>query len=314
MSKKELPTKRHRDSVSTGDYIFNRKYEPLLYLIPFAIGLIVFTIYPIINVVIMSFKEGYRLSGAYNGIGLGNYTTVIGNKYFQSAIKNTFIYVFTVVPIATVLSVLFANLLNQKIKGIGIFHTAYFLPMVTSAIAVGISWRFMFNKRTGVINWLLGLIGIGPIDWLGAVAGQAPYNMLTVIIFGIWNMMPFTIILLLSGLQNIDPMYYTAAKVDGASSSQIFRRITVPLLAPTIFLTLVVNMISAFKVYNDVIPFWGGKAGALGTNLYTIVYWIKETFYQKLRLGQAAAASIVLFVIILIFTMIQRFIQRKFDY
>jgi len=304
--------KKNRDT--SGNYIFNGKYEPLIYLVPFIAGLLVFTIYPIINVVIMSFKEGYRLSGAFNGWGLGNYATVISNKYFQSAIKNTFIYVFTVVPIATVLSVLFATLLNQKIKGISIFHTAYFLPMVTSAIAVGISWRFMFNKRTGIINWLLGLIGVAPIDWLGASGGNAPYNMLTVIIFGIWNMMPFTIILLLSGLQNIDPMYYTAAKVDGASSSQIFRRITVPLLAPTIFLTLIVNMISAFKVYNDVIPFWAGKAGALSTNLYTIVYWIKETFYAKLRLGHAAAASIVLFLIILVFTMIQRIIQNKFNY
>ena len=313
MSQK-IEKKKHRESISTGNYIFNRPLEPLIYLIPFMIGLLIFTIYPIINVVIMSFKEGYRLSGAYNGLGLANYQTVIGNKYFQSAIKNTFIYVFSVVPIATILSVLIANLLNQKIKGISIFHTVYFLPMVTSAIAVGISWRFMFNKRTGIINWLLGLIGIQPLDWLGAIAGQAPYNMLTVIIFGIWNMMPFTIILLLSGLQNIDPMYYTAAKVDGANSNQIFRRITVPLLAPTIFLTLIVNMISAFKVYNDVIPFWGGKAGALGTNLYTIVYWIKETFYSKLRLGQAAAASIVLFLIILVFTIIQRLIQKKFDY
>ena len=302
--------KRREDS----GYIFNRKYEPLIYLLPFAIGLLIFTIYPIINVVIMSFKNGYRLSGSYNGIGIENYTYVLTNKYFLSAIKNTFIYVFTVVPIATILSILIANLLNQKIKGISFFHTAYFLPMVTSAIAVGISWRYMFNKKFGVINWLLGLIGIGPIDFLGATAGVAPYNMLTVIIFGIWNMMPFTIILLLSGLQNIDPMYYTAAKVDGASSSTIFRRITVPLLAPTIFLTVVVNMISAFKVYNDVIPFWAGKAGALGTNLYTMVYWIKETFYSKLRLGQAAAASNVLFIIILFFTMIQKYIQKKTDY
>ncbi|MBR2067483.1 MAG: sugar ABC transporter permease [Solobacterium sp.] len=297
-----------------GNYIFNRKYEPLIYLLPFAIGLLVFTIYPIINVVIMSFKNGYRLSGAYDGIGIENYKFVLTNKYFLSSIKNTFIYVFTVVPIATILSILFANLLNQKIKGIGLFQTAYFLPMVTSAIAVGISWRYIFNQRFGILNFLLELVGIGPIDFLGATAGQAPYNMLTVIIFGIWNMMPFTIILLLSGLQNIDPMYYTAAKVDGASSSKIFTRITVPLLAPTIFLTLIVNMISSFKVYNDIMPFWAGKAGALSTNLYTMVYWIKETFYSKLRLGQAAAASIILFLIILLFTMIQKFVQKKTDY
>ena len=295
-------------------YIFNRKFEPLIYLIPFAIGLIIFTIYPIVNVVLMSLKEGYRLSGNYNGWGIGNYTYVLNNKDFLSSIKNTFIYVFTVVPIATIISILIANLLNQKIKGIAIFQTAYFLPMVTSSIAVGVSWRYIFNPTFGVLNWLLGNFGVGPIDWLGGVAGKAPWNIFVIIIFGIWNMMPFTIILLLSGLQNIDPLYYTAAKVDGASSWTIFKRITAPLLMPTIFLTMIVNMISAFKVYNEIIPFWGGKPGALGNNLYTMVFWIKETFYSKLRLGHAAAASIVLFVIIFIFTMIQRWIQRKFDY
>ena len=299
---------------TSGNYIFNSKTEPLLYLIPFAIGLLIFTVYPIVNVVIMSFKEGYRLSGSYSGWGIGNYVQVLTNENFLSSIKNTFIYVFTVVPIATILSIIIATLLNQKIKGMAIFQTAYFLPMVTSSIAVGISWRYMFNYQYGIINWLLGLINIGPIDWLGATGGVAPWNIFVIIIFGIWNMMPFTIILLLSGLQNIDPMYYTAAKVDGANSWKIFRRITVPLLAPTIFLTMIVNMISAFKVYNEVIPFWSGKAGALSNNLYTMVYWIKETFYSKLRLGYAASASIVLFLIILVFTMIQKFVQKKTDY
>ena len=306
--------KKHRDDVNAGNYIFNKRGEPLIYLVPFAIGLLIFTVYPIINVVIMSFKEGYRLSGNFNGWGVGNYTYVLTNADFLSSIKNTFIYVFTVVPIATILSIIVANLLNQKIKGMAIFQTAYFLPMVTSSIAVGISWRYMFNTQFGVINWLLGHFGIGPIDWLGATAGRAPWNIFVIIIFGIWNLMPFTIILLLSGLQNIDPMYYTAAKVDGANTWKVFRRITVPLLAPTIFLTMIVNMISAFKVYNELIPFWSGKAGVLSNNLYTMVYWIKEAFYSKQRLGVAASASIILFLIILVFTLIQRVIRSKTDY
>lgn len=293
--------------------IFNRPFEPLIYLIPFAVGLVIFTLYPVINVVIMSLKNGYRLSGVYEGWGVANYTKVLTDKNFATAIKNTFIYVFTVVPIATVLSVLIANLLNKKIKGIAIFHTAYFLPLVTSSIAVGLVFKYMFNYKIGVINFVLGLFGVEPIDWLGAIAGTGPYNLPTVIIFGIWNMMPFTIILLLSGLQNIDPLYYTAAEVDGANSSTIFRRITVPLLMPTIFLTMIVNMISAFKVYSEVIPFWRGEAGVTGRNLYTMVFYIKEMFYANKRLGVASAASIVLFCIIFVFTMIQRFVQNKFD-
>ncbi|MBQ2509573.1 MAG: sugar ABC transporter permease [Erysipelotrichaceae bacterium] len=293
--------------------VFNTPYEPLIYLIPFAIGLVIFTLYPVINVIIMSFKEGYRLSGVYEGWGIANYTKVLGDRNFMTAIKNSFIYVFTVVPISTVLSVIIANFLNKKIKGIAIFHTAYFLPLVTSSIAVGLVFKYMFNYRIGVVNFILGLFGVKPIDWLGAIAGKGPYNLPTVILFGIWNMMPFTIILLLSGLQNIDPLYYTAAEIDGATSMTIFKRITVPLLMPTIFLTMIVNMISAFKVYSEVIPFWRGEAGVTGRNLYTMVYYIKEMFYANKRLGVASAASIVLFLIIFVFTMIQRYVQKRFD-
>ena len=148
--------------------IFNRKWEPMIYLLPFAVGLLIFTVYPIINVVIMSFKEGYRLSGAFNGWGLANYIKVLNDPLFKNAIKTTFTYVFTVVPIATILSIIVAVLLNQKIKGIALFQTAYFLPMVTSAIAVGLVWKYMFNTDIGVINWILGLFGIDPINWLGA--------------------------------------------------------------------------------------------------------------------------------------------------
>lgn len=313
MAKKDVPVKKHRESISVGDNIFNTKYEPLLYLIPFAIGLVIFTLYPVVNVIIMSFKNGYRLSGLFNGWGIENYTKVLNDKNFISSIKNTFIYVFTVVPITTVLSVVIANFLNKKIKGIAIFHTAYFLPLVTSSIAVGLVFKYMFNYKIGIINFLLRLVGLRGIDWLGAIAGKGPYNLPAVIIFGIWNMAPFTIILLLSGLQNIDPLYYTAAEVDGASSGTIFRKITVPLLLPTIFLTMIVNMISAFKVYSEVIPFWRGDAGVTGRNLYTMVYYIKELFYANKQLGFASAASIVLFLIIFVFTMIQRFIQNKFN-
>ncbi len=293
---------------------FNRPWEPYVYLLPFVIGLVIFTIYPIFNVVFMAFKEGYKLSGAFDGWGLGNFTKIFGDRYFLSAFSNTFKYVFVVVPSATVISILVANLLNQKIKGIAIFQTAFFLPMVTSAIAVGLVWKYMFNNEIGVINYLLQAIGLNPINWLGATAGVAKYNLWAVCIFGIWNLIPFTTILLLSGLQNIDPLYYTAARVDGASSTKMFFRITLPLLSPTIFLTMIVNMISAFKVYNEIIPFWNGSAGVTGTNLYTFVYYIKEQFQMYGRYGIAAAASIVLFAIIFVFTMLQRYIQNKFKY
>lgn len=284
------------------------KIEPIFYLAPFAFGVILFTIYPIINVLLMSFKENYNImNDTFSGWGLGNYLYVIKDAYFIQAYKNTFMYVFVVIPISTCLSVVIATLLNQKIKFSGVFQTAYFLPMVTSTVAIGFAWRFMFNYRTGIINYFLSFLGIEAINWL-----QVPtYNFPALCIYGIWAILPFTIILLLSGLQNIDPMYYTAAKVDGAGPIKSFFRITLPLLAPTIFLVLIVNTISTFKVYNELFPLFQGPG--IASNLFTVVYYIYYQFRIKMpaKYGYAAAAAVLLFITIFIFTMIQRFIEKK---
>ncbi len=294
----------------SGSGIFNTKWEPFIYLAPFLIGILIFTLYPVINIVLISFKEGYRqMTGAYESIGLGNYIHIFQDPYFINSIKNTAMYVVFVVPIATALSLFFANLLNQKIKGIAIFQTAFFLPMVTSVTAIGLVWKLMFNHRFGVINAILGIFGIEQINWLLDV----DMNIWTLIIYGIWNMMPFTIILLLSGLQNIDPLYYTAAKVDGAGSRKIFFRITVPLLAPTIGLTCIINMISASKVFGELFPLFSGRPGT-AYNLFTMVYYIYYEFNVARHLGYAAAASIILFIIVFVFTMIQLYVQRRWRY
>lgn len=286
----------------------SKKIEPYLYLAPFAIGVLVFTLYPIINVVLLSFKENYNfITKDFANWGIGNYLYVLKDPYFLQAYKNTFMYVFVVIPISTCLSVVIATLLNQKIKFSGVFQTAYFLPMVTSTIAIGFAWRFMFNYKSGVINYLLSFLGVEAINWL-----QVPsYNFPALCIYGIWAILPFTIILLLSGLQNIDPMYYTAAKVDGAGPIKSFFRITLPLLAPTIFLVLCVNTISTFKVYNELFPLFQGAG--IANNLFTVVYYIYYQFRVKspARYGYAAAAAVLLFITVFIFTMIQRWVEAK---
>lgn len=281
--------------------------EAMLYLLPFFIGVVVFTLYPTFFVFTTAFKEGYKyLTGAFDSIGFANFKYVLGDPYFEMALKNTSIYVLTVVPISLALSIIIATLLNQKIKGIAIFQTAYFLPMVTSVTAVGMAWKYMFHQNYGVINYFLGLFGVSPINWLG----DPSKNIYALIIFGIWNIMPFTIILLLSGLQNIDPQYYTAAKVDGAKTVRIFFRITIPLLAPTIGLLMIINMISTFKVYNEIFPFFSGNPG-IANNLYTVVYYIYKAFYVDWKFGRACAAAVILFLIIFVLTRIQLFIQKK---
>lgn len=291
--------------------LFLRNLKPLLYLFPFLTGVAVFSLYPIVNVVIMSFKENYKyLTGKFSGYGFANYAYVLRSRDFQNAIQVTFKYVLIAIPVSMCLSIVIANLLNKKIKCRALFQTAYFLPMVTSVTAVGLTWKYMFNYKFGVINWLLNLFGIQSVNWLQNPAS----NFWALAIYGIWSMMPFTIILLLAGLQNIDPMFYTAARVDGAKGLRIFFRITLPLLSPTIFLVLIINSISAFKVFNELFPLFSGPG--VGKNLYTMVYYIYEQFRGRTppKYGYAAAAAVILFLIIFVFTMIQQWIQKKWKY
>ena len=302
MKKQKQPV--DRDLV---DRSFFARVEPFLYLLPFLIGIAVFTLYPVINVVLMSFKEGYSyLSRGFDQWGLANYQTVLSDPKFSQAIGNTLKYVILVVPISTCIAVVVAYLLNQKLRFSAVFQTAYFLPMVTSVTAVGLVWKWMFNYDYGLINYALSLFGVSPVNWLN----DPHYNLAALIIYGIWSMLPFTIILLLSGFQNINPQYYTAARIDGASSGRIFRRITVPLLAPTLGLTMIVNVISASKVFSELFPLFNGNPGS-AYSLYTVVYYLFDMFYKQWQLGPAAASAAVLFVIVLIFTMLQLFIQRK---
>lgn len=282
------------------------KIEPFLYLLPFIIGILIFTLYPVINVFLLSFKDDYNyLRNSFSGWNLENYKTVLTDPKFIQSIINTTLYVLFVVPISTALAIIIANFLNQKIKGNAIFQTAYFMPMVTSITAVGLIWRLMYNKQYGIINFILSKFGIEKIGWVV----DSQWSLVALIIFGIWNIMPFTIILLISGLQNINEVYYTAAKVDGAKPTKIFFRITVPMLSPTIFLVCIVNTISSFKVFSELYPLFNGKPGPY-YNLYTVVYYIRYAMMEKREYGYAAAAAVILFFCVMIFTFIQLAIKR----
>ena len=300
MKKKKQPAEQE-----LGERSFFTRIEPFLYLLPFFLGIAVFTLYPVVNVVLMSFKEGYsHLTRNFTQWGMDNYQAVLRDPKFAQAIGNTVKYVVCVVPISTCIAVVVAYLLNQKLRFSALFQTAYFLPMVTSITAVGLAWKLMYNKNFGIINYILSFFGIDKIPWLENAAWSIP----ALVIFGVWNILPFTIILLLSGLQNIDPQYYTAARVDGSSGVRIFLRITVPLLAPTIFLVCIVNTISCFKVFSELYPLFNGKPGPFN-NLYTVVYYIRYAMMENRKYGVAAAAAIVLFGFIFVFTMIQRVVQ-----
>jgi multiple sugar transport system permease protein len=283
------------------------KIEPWLYLSPFLIFIIVFTLYPVINVFTISFKENYSyLRGTFKAFNFENYKYVLTDDKFTSGLKNTALYVLFVVPVSTAIALFFANLLNKKVRGSAIFQTAFFLPMVTSVTAVGLIWRLMYNQQYGIINWVLTKFGIEKIGWVT----ESRWSLLALIIFGTWNILPFTIIILLSGMQNINELYYTVARVDGAKPMRIFFRITVPLLSPTIFLVCIVNTISCFKVFSELYPLFYGKPGPY-YNLYTVVYYIRYAMMEKRKYGYAAAAAVILFLCIFLVTLLELYLKKR---
>lgn len=281
-----------------------------LYLLPFLLSIVIFTIYPVLNVILTSFKENYNaLTGAFDSIGFSNYEKVVTDLYFHNAMKNTIVYVLWVVPVSTVLAIFFANLLNKKLRFTGLFQTAYFLPLVTCSTAVGLAWKWMYNADYGVINYILSLFGISSVGWLTDVK----WGMAALVIYGIWSILPFTIIIILSGLQNIDEKLSIAARVDGAGPKRIFFRITLPLLAPTVGLVVTVNMISTFKVFTELFPLFNGEPGVAHT-LYTVVYYIYQMFYSKWKMDKACAAAVILLLVMVLFNVAQSLIQKKQKY
>ncbi len=286
------------------------RLEPILFLLPFAIGLLIFTVYPFVNVLLLSLRENYQfMTGLHDGIGLGNFRFIFGHRDFVAGLRNTSLYVLGVVPISTALALYFAVMLNSNVKLRGLFQTAFFMPMVTSIAAVGLVWRWLYHADYGLFNYLLSLVGISPIRWLN----HPDHALTALIIYGIWSILPFTIIIILSGLQNVNPQYAIAARVDGAKSWLIFRRVTLPLLAPTIGLVLIVNVITTSRVFSELFPLFSGAPGP-ARSLYTVVFYIYDMFYVRWRLGPAAAAAVILFLIVFAFTMLQMFIQRRWKH
>ena len=199
-------------------------------------------------------------------------------------------------------------MLNQKLRLSSLFQTSYFLPMVTSVTAVGLVWRWIFNREFGVLNALLGLFGVEKINWLQ----QASHSMTVLVVFGIWSALPFTIILLLSGLQNIDDTFYTVAKVDGARQMRIFRRITLPLLSPTIFFLLIVSVIKSFQAFNS---FYALTHGVGMPGVQNLILYLYVQFYEYGYWGYGAAIATLLMVAIVLLTLIQwRLLGEKVHY
>jgi multiple sugar transport system permease protein len=279
----------------------------IFYLAPAFLIIGLFQIYPIIQSFTMSFYTDFDyLSGEVYARGLDNFYYVLGDPDFHLALKNTSTFVLFSVPLSMVASLFIAVLLNSSIKLRGFFRSVYFLPFVTSSVAVSMVWRWIFSKNYGLINQILSELGFTKISWLN----DPEKTIFILVILSIWRGLGYKVILFLAGLQAIDEKYYEAAKIDGANSFKLFSKITLPLLKPTLFFVLITSVISSFKIFDEVFVMYDKKTGPLKSGL-TIVYYIFDKFYNQWQFSIAAAATFILFVIILAFTIVQLKIGSK---
>ncbi len=290
----------------------NNNKKAWLYLLPAILFLGVFMIYPLIDVFVYSFEQGYNsASQTFSGTGLYNYSYVLHDPYFISALKNTFILVVITVPLSTVISLLISVGLSSIKKLRDLFQTIYFLPYVTNTLAVGLVFMILFKKTPytdGLANLFLSIFGAGPVDFI-----DGPYaaKMFVLCLYTIWVVMPFKILILTSALSSVNRDYYNAARVDGTSKFRIFTKITLPMISPMIFYLVITGFIGAFKAYSDAVALFGTNLNAAEMN--TIVGYIYDMLYGDSGgyPSYASAAAIILFAIVLTVTVINLYVSKK---
>ncbi len=324
-------------------------WKAWLYLAPAIVLLLIFTVWPIINTVRIAFLEGYQpmeaIKGVQYNIGIGNFSDVIAYPKFLDVLKNTLLLTVLTVPISCFLALIIAVFLNSIVKFSKLFQTIYFLPYVTNSIAIGMVFSMMFNivghssvnvaeytgsltiynqfvndagqtmgytaQSWGYINSMLIALGLNPINWINAGSSYTA-NMAVMVIYIVWNALPFKILILLGGLQSVNKQYYDAAKIDGASRGRVFWRITVPLLSPMIAYVVITGFIGGFKEYSSIVGVFGdtmGPAGSAG-KLNTMVGFIYDAMSGN-RYGRASAAALILFAIIMAVTLVNLYVSKK---
>ena len=294
------------------DNSFSGGGKAWLYLLPAFLFLGGFMIYPLIDVFIYSFEEGYNFASQTSfGTGGYNYSYVLHDPYFLQAVKNTFLLVLITVPVSTGLALLISVALSSVKPLRDLFQTIYFLPYVTNTLAVGLVFMVLFKKTAysdGLVNLLIHWFGGSSVDFI-----DGPYwaKMTVLCLYTIWVVMPFKILILTSALASVNQNYYRAAQVDGTSKLRIFTRITLPMISPMLFYLVITGFIGAFKAYSDAVALFGTDLNAAGMN--TIVGYVYDMLYGSSGgyPSYASAAAILLFAIVLTITCINLLISRK---
>ena len=307
-------------------------FGPYLYILPALVIIFVFRLVPILLSFVVSFFD-WSIVGVGKFIGLSNYAKLLYDAEFWQSLLNTFYLVIFVVPISLILSLLFATLLNNIKKFKSFFRSIYFIPTVTSMVAISIVWKLIFNQQTGLANFFLAKIGIDPLGWLAESRGifllllqnigiEIPHYLggpslalFSIIIVTIWKGLGYNTIIYLAGLQNIPHVYYEAADIDGAGKIKQFFKITWPLVSPTTFYVLMMTTIVTFQVFSQIYLMTGPPIGGpLGTTKVIVYYLFDKGFGESNDLSYASAIALVLFAIILTLTLFQKRLEKKVHY
>lgn len=302
-----------------------------LFILPVLLIVIIFRLYPILQAIRMSFYN-WGLAGPLRFIWFRNFTRLFIDPEFYQSLGNTFWYVLFVVPLTIVISVFFASLLNQKISGRGLYRTIYYMPVVTSIVAISVVWKWILNPDRGILNAMLNTIGIESVKWLNDARGifgllLSPFGievsgffagpsiaLFALILMAVWHNIGYCIIIALAGLQNVPKQYYEAARIDGAGNWHIFWYITVPVISPIIFYLLITQSIIAFNTFTPVYVMTQPPGGPLNTTSL-VVFYLYEQSFRLWNLGYANAIAFVIFLIIFSLTQFQKkFIEQRVYY
>ena len=286
-----------------------KKRSQMLYgylmIAPLAVGLGVFYFYPFFKV----FYDSFHVVGAFNKTswaGISNYVTMLKDPVMWSTLWNTFRYVVVIVPFTLAFSILIAALLNTNIKGRSVFRVIYFIPAITMSAAISMIWRWIFNSDFGILNFVLSKFGVPNVQWL-----SDPHTAwITISIVAVWMNVGYEMIILLAGMQGISRTYYESASLDGAGRFQQFRKITLPLLTPTIFFVLITTLISTFQIFDVIYMMINSKSLAKEASQSIVLYFYRNAFEYSKK-GYASAIAIFLFLIIMLITVFQMKMQNK---
>ncbi len=283
-----------------------RVLHPYLFIAPVVLLFGLFRVLPSIQTLLYSLYKVELLRGRFTFLGLENFTALLEDQIFRETMVNTFIYVAGIVPISAGLALVLAALFTVQFRLQELFKAVYFAPMVTSTVAAAMVWWWMYNPQFGILNVLLRLLHLPPQPWL-----MSSHTALgSIIIFSVWKTVGYNMIIYIAGLQAIPPQFYEAAVIDGAGTLQQFRRITIPLLAPTTTFILIYNTILAFQVFDQVFVLTGGGP-ANATNV--VVLELYRQAFQRYNFGYASAEAMVLFLIIMGITVLQFFYSKRYE-